>query len=73
MAAYFNNDLLIDAQGQVRRKYVRASARRRAQSQYGADCTDLDIAFWEHKLFSLAMQKQELWRRDQVLKHARAA
>jgi hypothetical protein len=56
----FDNDRLITAAGQVDRDFVRASARARAESLYGADRTDLDIAYWQEKLTATAEAMAEV-------------
>jgi hypothetical protein len=50
----FNNDLLIDGNGSIDHAFIQVSARARANSRYGVDCTERDVAYWAEKLTGMA-------------------
>lgn len=62
MNPLFNNDWLITDTGAVDHAFIAESAKERAKSQYGADCTADDVAFWVQKLTGMAEVKAEQFR-----------
>lgn len=49
-----NNDRLITVTGEVDHAFIQLSARARAQSLYGTDCRESDVAYWVEKLTGMA-------------------
>lgn len=71
--ALFNNHYLITDTGAVDHDFIADSAAARAKSLYGADCRPDDVAYWVEKLTGMADGLSEQFRRDHILKLARAA
>ncbi|UPJ63510.1 hypothetical protein [Bradyrhizobium sp. 191] len=50
----FDNSRLIDANGAVDIAFIQVSARARASSRYGVDCTESDVTYYVEMLTGMA-------------------
>ena len=61
---YFNNDLLIRADGSIDWDFIALAAQVRAESRYGAGTTAADVAFCRERCVNTAEILQARYRQE---------